>query len=238
MSDGSRRFTDREVALVLKQASEYEVDGGGAERGLSLGDLHEIAREVGISERAIEQAVAGLDRPSSLHSPVSGAPLVHKAARAVPSMLTDEAIARLIRVADERVAGTGSVAEALGSIRWTASERLRSTAVSISRSEGETSISVVEKTPPRLRHIFHFVPPAWALMIAAPSIGALQLSAPATGAALVGAILAGAGVGRAAWKLLSRRSEKRVRELADALTAEGHDAVRSGLVVPGTTDPE
>ena len=48
MSEGSRRFTDREVALVLKRASEIdEAEVAGAASGLSLHDLTEIAGEVG-----------------------------------------------------------------------------------------------------------------------------------------------------------------------------------------------
>jgi DNA-binding transcriptional ArsR family regulator len=62
-SDESRRFTDREVALVLRRASEIEESAGTDGRGgLSARDLEEIAREVGISQRAITQAIASLER--------------------------------------------------------------------------------------------------------------------------------------------------------------------------------
>jgi hypothetical protein len=51
MSEASRRFTDREVAMVLKKASEIDESGdAGASGGLSLEDLTDIAGEVGISE--------------------------------------------------------------------------------------------------------------------------------------------------------------------------------------------
>ena len=242
MSEEGRRFTDREVALVLKQASELEEERGvGVQGGLSLDDLHEIAREVGISTRAIEQAVAALDRPHAVRAGLAGAPLVRKAVAAVPGRLSDEGIAGLVRVIDEHAASAGSVSEALGSVRWTTSDRFRSTAVSITPADDETSITVVEKTPPRLRRIFHFLPPAWTLMVAAPSVGALQLPGAASVAVLGAAVLVGAGVGRGAWNLLSRRSEARVRELTAAVTAEGQDAVRRGLVarpVPPTESPD
>lgn len=129
MSDGSRRFTDQEVALVLRRASELDEAGpseasGG---GLSLEDLRDIAREVGISPQAI---------------------------------------ARVVRIVDERADSAGSVTEALGSVRWTGSDRLRSTRVSITPAKGETVIEVVEKAEPRLRRIFYFVPAAWGVMLA------------------------------------------------------------------------
>jgi len=49
-SDGSRRFTDREVATLLRKASEIEEsEGSPGSGGLSMDDLQEIAREVGIA---------------------------------------------------------------------------------------------------------------------------------------------------------------------------------------------
>lgn len=234
MSEESRRFTDQEVALVLKQAAEIdETLGEGGDRGLSITDLTEIAREVGISTEAIERAVAGLDRPRVLRSSLSGAPLVRKAAHAVPGRLTDDGVARLIRVIDEQASSAGAVTEALGSVRWTSSDRFRSTSVSVTRTDEETSIAVVEKAPERLRRVFQFLPPVWAVMFATPSIGALQMSSGATAAAVGAALLAGAGIGRAAWNYMSSRSAARVRELAEAVAAEGQDAVRDGLVEPG-----
>jgi hypothetical protein len=56
-TDRSRRFTDREVALVLKKASELEeVEGTGSGGGLTLDDLEQIASEVGISPALIKKA--------------------------------------------------------------------------------------------------------------------------------------------------------------------------------------
>ena len=47
MSEQSRRFTDQEVAIILRQASELDEDGGsGPAGGLSISDLEEIAQEV------------------------------------------------------------------------------------------------------------------------------------------------------------------------------------------------
>jgi len=64
MSEASRRFTDREVAPVLRSATELDDQDGSADGsgvGLSLEELREIAREVGISRPAIDRAVDGLD---------------------------------------------------------------------------------------------------------------------------------------------------------------------------------
>jgi len=223
MNSESRRYTDREVALVLRRATEIDESSGpvadpGA--GLSLEDLKEIAREVGISPVAIERAVASLDRPERLSSRLAGAPAVRKAVHMVPGVTGRDAMAALIATVDELADGTGSVTEALGSVRWTARDRLKSTRVSITPRADETVVEVVEKAEPRLRRIFHLVPAAWGVMLA----GAVVAAAPGgpVGAAVVAglAALAGAGAGRAAWSILSASSDRRVHRLARRLAEE------------------
>lgn len=229
---GTRRFTDRELALVLKKASEIEEsetpDPG---RGLSLADLEEIAREVGISPRAISEAVQSLERERALGSPLRGSPLVRRAVRAVPVELDEATISRLIRLVDERTHGAGAVSEALGSVRWTSSERLKNTQVSITPQQGETTIHVIEKSAPRLRRIFHLVPAAAALMLTLPFGEAIE---DASGAALAllavaVAVVGGAAIGRLTWIWMSENSQNRVDRLAAELSAEAEAAVpRSG----------
>ena len=240
MSEKSRRFTDREVALVLKQASEIdETEGGDSGGGLSLEDLTEIAKEVGISPAAIRQAVSGLDRRRAIGPALAGAPLVRKAVHAVPGELNEGAIARLVQLTDDRTDGAGAISEALGSVRWTSSDRFRSTRVSITPGGGETSIEVVEKAVPRMRRIFHLIPAAWAMMLAGPVIASMQLPAPATAAVVGLGVAAGAGIGRAAWSLMSAQSGRRVQRLAEDLATQAHEASTQGQLVasPGP-DPE
>ena len=232
MSDMSRRFTDREVALVLKKASELdETDGAATGGGLSLEELTDIAKEVGISAEAISQAVGGLDRGRSVGPALAAAPLVRKAAHAVPGELNEEAISRLVQTTDDRTDSAGTVSEALGSVRWTSTDRFRSTRVSITPARGETSIEVVEKAVPRLRRIFHLLPGAWSVMIASPLIMRMQLPGVATAAAVGLTIAAGVGVGRAAWSLMSAQSGRRVRRLAEGLAAQAHEASTAGHLV-------
>ena len=60
--DATRRFTDQEVALVLRKAAEIDEAEGSEPKGLSIADLRQIAREVGLSPGAIDRAVAALDK--------------------------------------------------------------------------------------------------------------------------------------------------------------------------------
>lgn len=218
MSDRSRRFTDREVALVLKRATDLDeaatTEGVG---GLSIEDLREIAREVGISPAAIERAVASLERRQRIGPSLAGAPRVRKAVRAVPGELTQDGIARLMGVVDERADSAGAITEALGSVRWTGRDRFKSTRVSITPKDGETTIEVVEKIEPKMRRVLHLIPAAWGVMLAAPALGALELSVVGVVALVIVAMAAGLGAGRVVWSLISAASGRRVQRLAEEL---------------------
>lgn len=220
--DDSRRFTDREVAMILRRAVEIDElresvgDGGG--EGLALTQMREIGREVGISAEAIERAAAEIGHRRRSSPRLLGTPLSRKVVHAVPTRLDPDAMARLVRIVDERSDSTGTISEALGSVRWTASDRFKSSLVSITPDDAETRIQVVEKFRPKIRRIAHLLPPAYAVMFTLPFLGSLGIGA---GAALaVGAGLAGAALGRGAWEALSAGSRRRVERLAAALAAE------------------
>jgi hypothetical protein len=243
---GSRRYTDNEVALVLRRAAEIEESTGAAGGGgLSLDDLKDIGREVGISPEAIAKAVASLERKgvASAGGLISGSSLVRRAVYSVDGELSPEGIARLIRLVDERSDGAGEVTEALGSVRWTSRDRFRGTQVSITPEKGETTIQVVEKAMPRVRRIVHLVPAAWGGMIAGTVLSGMAAN-PVVGTSAAGVLLAlllgvggGAGVGRAVWSWLSGQSRDRVERLATDLSQEAREAVRRGDVVAEEREP-
>lgn len=241
-SDPSRRFTDREVSVILRRAVEIDESRGGAERaaaGLSLDDLRQIAREVGISTEAVDRAVAGLGRGPVLAPVLTGAPVVRRAVRGVPGELSRDRIARLVQAIDERADHTGAISEALGSVRWTASDRLRSSLVTITPTGGETRIQVVEKTLPRVRRLFHLLPAAWGVMATAPVLGMVGAAsgAAAAGVAALGLVV-GVAAGRAAWTLFSADSARRVERLADDLAREAGEGApaTAPLGAPGRAE--
>lgn len=232
--DNSRRYTDREVAVALRRASELEEVGGpGGSGGLSRADLEEIAREVGISREAMGRALEELDKRREPNSVVMGASRVRRAVRGVSGELNEEAMQRLIRLVDERAEGNGVISEALGSVRWTSTERFQSTQVSITPAEGETSIQVVEKTTARLKAVLHIVPAGWGFIAAAGIVSGLGLPALSAAGIFVAGTAVGGAVGRLAWNVIAGRSAKRVERLAAELAREARDAAGRGLVTAG-----
>lgn len=224
MSTADRRFTDREVALVLKKATELDEPPAVAEGhgGTSLEDLRSIALEVGISSTAVDRAVASLDARMPASEGFFGPRGVRKAVQALPSELDRDAVGRLVRVVDQNAPHAGTVTEALGSVRWMGRDRLKSTQVSITSTGGETAIEVVEKAEAIHRYAFQLLPAAWGAMLAMPAIVGLGLPGIALAVAAAGG---GFAVGRLFWNRLQRLGQLRVKRLADALADEGQKLI-------------
>jgi hypothetical protein len=222
--EGGRRFTDKEVALVLRKASElHDRDGEGGGSGLSLRDLEEIAAEVGISRDAVGRAVAHLDSRVGRRNPLAGGPLTHRAIKALPGELDEAGMARLIRHVDSSSDGVGSVTEALGATRWTSTDRFRTLQVSLTPERGQTTVQVVERATARLRRLVHLVPASLGAALTAGSIGALNPSSGAVAALIAAGFAVGGVLGRLGWSWLSKQSEERVERLASHLAREaGH----------------
>ena len=227
--DANRRFSEREVALVLRKATEMEEHQGTSGSGLSLEELEQIAGEVGISPALIRRAVAELDTKRARSNPLMGAPLSHEAIRAVAGELGPEETAALIAVVERNSDQLGVVTEALGSTRWTARDRFRTTQVAITSAKGGTTVRVVERASARLKGMLHGIPAAWGAIL---SIAALGSAAPeslpfvfALGATLNGA-LAGGLVGRFVWQRISAARAARVERLAAELALEAVNAAR------------
>ncbi|MDH3497533.1 MAG: hypothetical protein OER21_12295 [Gemmatimonadota bacterium] len=227
MESSDRRYTDQEVALVLQRAAEIEerrAESTAAARGLSLRELHEIARDVGLSPAVIDEAVMAIEagaRPRG--ASLLGAPLSGKAVRGVPTRLDDDAVRRLVGIVEEQVDVTGTVTEALGTVRWTSipsGHKFAGTVqVSVSSGGQETQIQVVQRYPRGLRAILHFLPGAWGGLLGAglAASGALApLAVVGVGAA---AAALGVGIGRAVWQTLARRRDRLVHTIATELVA-------------------
>ena len=222
--DSDRRFTDQEVALVLQRAAEIEErrSTSAAGRGLTLGELRDIAKEVGLSPDVIDEAVVAVRtgvRPRG--GSLLGASLSNKVVRGVPGRLDEDGLQRLIRVVEDRVEETGTVSEALGTVRWTSVVRGhrfdRTMQVSLSAKDQETQIQVVQRYPSGLRAILHGLPTAWGAMIGG-AIAASVAVVPVVGIGIgLGGAALGLGIGRSVWQMLARKSAREVERVAGEL---------------------
>lgn len=219
-----RRFTDDEVAQVLQRASDLDRDSGPATlaRGLSLSELRDIAAEAGIDPGMVTRAAAELSSrgPRRPAEALFGGSGVVGRTSALPGRLDRERLGHLVSVVDAESPAQGTVGEALGSIRWTSSNRFLSRQVVIQPGESESVVRVEERLAARTRAIVHLLPISYAAgagLIAATQLftaGAAQVSITA------GATLAGFAIGRGIWTFLRSRSARRVESLLGRLEDE------------------
>jgi hypothetical protein len=232
--DSARRYTDQEVALVLKRAAELEERRtlSGA-KGLTLEELREIAREVGLSPETIDEAVTSIAGSRRRRSGGwLGGALSAKVVRGVPGRLNEADLRQLVRLVEERLDATGTVTEALGTVRWTGApqgDRFDpTTQVSFSAGGTETQVQVVQRYPARLRIILHVLPMLWGTMIGG-AIAASTVPALATSLTIgLGSAALGLGVGRGIWGWIARRAESRIDSLASDLVAEAKRLANKG----------
>lgn len=218
-----RRFTDKQIGLILKRAVELdEGSASGDGRGLSLVDLESIAAEAGIDPGSVSRAIAEMDRKKGLDAPTRLVPPPNRTeVRTLPRRFTPDEIAELMRVVDREVNAQGTVVEALGGVRWTSNTRFLNTQVTIEPSGEDTLVRVEEHYSDMVRGPLHGVPGGYgALFGMVIGLEGLQLIAPLVVViAFLGAMV-GLFAGNIVWRALSHGSHKRVQALADRLTTE------------------
>lgn len=231
-----RRYTDQEVARLLQRAADLDRDSGtGAlAPGLSLSQLRGIAAEVGIDPGMVTRAATELSvsRPSRAGSLLLGESPVVRRTAAVPASLDRAALKRLIEVVDDELPAQGTVAEALGSVRWTSSSRFVNRQVVFQPGETETVVRVEERFVDRIRAVAHLLPLGYGVgggLLVGTEV--LSVGGLAAGAAAAAGGLLGWGLGRALWTALRGASRRRVERLAERL---GDEASRLG---PETSGP-
>ena len=232
--NSSHRFTDREIALLLQRASEIESRRSDAPpaQGMSLRQLREIALEVGISPEVFEEAVTAVQAGATPpRRELLGAPLSNKTARGVDGQLDAAGMARLLRVLEEAVDTTGTVTEALGTVRWTSlrADQFEPTVqVSMVARKDETQVIVVQRYPPAARILMHILPTVW---------GGALFGAIAAGMHAPEALIAIGGIsfavlgglfGHGLWQRTARRSEEKIQRIAGTLAAAARDMREAG----------
>jgi hypothetical protein len=123
MTMPERRYNDDEIAEIFQKAAEgpqgASVQSAGAE-GMTLAELQDIGREVGISPEAVDRAARSLEiRPSAGVRSLLGLPIGVERTIALDRRLTDAEWERLVVEMREVFGARGSVS-ANGSFRqWT-----------------------------------------------------------------------------------------------------------------------
>ncbi len=148
-----RRYSDKEVSLILKRAAELQQKepGAGVERtGLTFDELEEIATEAGLDPRHLRRAAAELEsRPagSGLASRFFGAPMVIRLERTIEGELPESEFESIVELLQGQPIGQGQASTVGRTLTWRShsTNTERSLQISITVRDGTTLVRMEER---------------------------------------------------------------------------------------------
>lgn len=150
----SRRFSEQEVALIIKRASELQEDDVPSESatGMSLIELEQIAREAGLDPALVRRAATDLDTRATDQptSPLIGSPTSVRVERTVDGELSADEFEAIVLAIQSELGEVGTPATLGRTLQWTSSQMgrphsSRSVQVSVTPRNGRTTIRIEEK---------------------------------------------------------------------------------------------
>ena len=157
MSDPSlagRRFNEKEVAAIIKRASELQQVEATSESstGMSLAELEQIAREAGLDPALVRRAASDLDTrvTDQQPSPFFGAPTTLVLERTIDGELPVEEHEAIVLEIQRELGGVGSASGLGRSLVWTMTTHehpraaTRTVQVTVTPRNGRTTIRIDE----------------------------------------------------------------------------------------------
>jgi len=215
----SARFSEQEMALILKRAAELQegADGRGVHR--SLTEIQEIAAEVGIDRAFVAEAVAELNRPRPRIGWL-GAPTRFHEEQKVPRKLSPAEIGELLDQAREELGLHGEVHQVFDGVEWRARSALGASILTLGpRGDGTRIALTTERLDQAVAIGFGSVGIGFLAALGGVAIAinvtdnALAASAIVAASAIAGTVVSA----RVLWHGVAERWRKRTRSIVGAL---------------------
>jgi hypothetical protein len=242
-----RRFNEKEVALIIKRASELQQNETTAESstGMSLAELEQVAREAGLDPELVRRAAADLDTRVTDQTPnrFLGAPSVLRLERTIDGEVSADEYEPMV-LEMQRLLGGVSSASTLGRtlhFSMTGMGRRRGTTravqVTITPRNGRTTIRIEEPLGPLAGALFGGLMGGMGGGLTGPAIGVGVGALHSAGATigLIGAAISGSYLlARTIYGHVVRGRGERLHELMSRLVEHvSATAVRA----PGLSRP-
>ncbi len=233
-----REYSDEELGLIVQRASQLQDQASETRanalpartvppslpRGLTLQAVKEIAGEVGVEARFVDQAAASLliDSEKTGFDLVIGGPIIHEVLVPFGGALARSELAEVVDLIRTLSGGEGEVREVLGSVEWRSVDGVIGTKVTV--ETGEEGGTVRVRSDASGLAALTWIGSGTAGVIAAGfAVEALQPGSTAGVVAILGTGGGiGAGLARSIWsratRALRHRSERLRDELARHLT--------------------
>lgn len=238
--EDQRRYSDQELALILKLAIDLE-RGEGGRAGHSLAEIQQIAAEAGIDPDLVVRAAATLEaQRGSGTTALLGAPTTFRCQRFVEGEVPQGELGELVRAIRHFTGREGRVSRVIDSLEWSEdSFEGAATHVAISPRRGRTLIEVTSRYVNNASLLY-----TGAAIVAAVGSVVAGTEIQAALGLEVGVIAAVWGsayfAARTLWRRIARGGERRTRELADRLSRQIREALRQPAqsTEPGLLDSE
>jgi hypothetical protein len=214
------RYTDREVAQILRRAvALQEKHGAGTGRGLSLEEMKEVAREVGVEARFVVEAAQTLTHPGAVAgNRLLGGPVRINAAEVIEQPFRMDQMAAVIEEVRRVTGQHGRASQITDAIEWYGKDSLGATHVSVSRAGEQTRVRVMRTSTDAVAALYG-AGGSIGLMATGVLGGLLQpLGAAAVVAGVAGAVGASLLALRGVWSWYARRNDQRVRSMLASVT--------------------
>jgi hypothetical protein len=167
MSDPSlagRRFNEKEVAAIIKRASELQQveSTGESSAGMSLAELEQIAREAGLDPAHVRRAASDLDTrvTDRQPSPFFGAPTALVLERTIDGEVPSDEYEAIVLEIQRELGGVGSASGLGRTLVWTMTTHdhrraaTRTVQVTVTPRNGRTTIRIEEPLGPLAGGLF------------------------------------------------------------------------------------
>lgn len=146
----SRLYSDQEISAILKRAGEMQATQSPEEsHGLSLDELQQIAKEVGLDPRIVAAAAAELEHSGveSKASGLLGAPTSMYIERVLPGEIDDAMMPEVAAKIGKAFGMVGRSGQVGRSLEWTHGSEQMHLQVTVTPQNGQTKVRVIGKYP-------------------------------------------------------------------------------------------
>jgi hypothetical protein len=146
-----KHYSDEEVALILKRATEMQRAEPNIESptGLTLADLQGIAVEAGIDPELLRRAASEVEHhgPTTIGAQLAGSPLVIQIERVIPGEYPASRLDELVPIVQMATAGQGTASAIGQTLTWSSRNESQTTSqqILVSAKNGETLIRIEER---------------------------------------------------------------------------------------------
>jgi hypothetical protein len=247
----SRRFNEKEVALIIKRASELQQNETTAESttGMSLAELEQVAREAGLDPALVRRAAEDLDTRVTDQTPSRflGAPTALRLERTIDGEVPADEYEAMVLEMQRLLGGVGTASTLGRTLQFSLTGATRQHAsgravqVTVAPRNGRTTIRIEEPLGPLAGGLFGGLMGGMGGGLMGPAIA---VGAAAFHSAIVATGLVGVAVGssyllaRTIYGNIVRRRGEKLHELMSRLVEHASaTAVRAPGLARPTDEP-